>query len=64
MAVGHQKILPDLQLFQQHEGQNGHLQSEREGQHLVEKQDLKKQIGQGLGQIKDLKKVFRSWFVP
>ena len=35
MEVGHQKLLPDLQLFQQHEGQNGHLQSKRKGQHLV-----------------------------
>jgi hypothetical protein len=43
MVVGHQKILPNLQLFQQHEGQNGHLQFEREGQHLV----IGPEIGQG-----------------
>jgi hypothetical protein len=43
MVVGHQKILLDLQLFQQHEGQNGHLQSEREGPHLV----AGPEIGQG-----------------
>jgi hypothetical protein len=43
MVVGHQKILPNLQLFQQHEGQNGNLQSEREGQHLV----VGPKIGQG-----------------
>ena len=43
MVVGHQKILPNLQLFQQHEGQNGHLQSEGEGQHLV----ARPKIGQG-----------------
>jgi hypothetical protein len=43
MVVGHQKILPNLQLFQQHEGQNGHLQFEREGQHLV----TGTEIGQG-----------------
>ena len=35
MVVGDQKILPNLQLFQQHEIQNRHLQSEGEGQHLV-----------------------------
>jgi hypothetical protein len=35
MVGGHPKILPNLQLFQQHEGQNGNLQSEGEGQHLV-----------------------------
>ena len=43
MVVGHQKILPDLKLFQQYEGHNGHLQSEREGQHLV----ARPKIGQG-----------------
>ena len=43
MVVGHQKILLDLQLFKQHEGQNGHLQSEGEGQCLVEGPE----IGQG-----------------
>jgi hypothetical protein len=43
MVVGHQKILPNLQLFQQHEGQNGHLQSEWEGRHLV----ARPEIGQG-----------------
>jgi hypothetical protein len=35
MVVGHKKILSNLQLFQQHEGQNGHLQSKGEDQHLV-----------------------------
>jgi hypothetical protein len=43
MVVGHQKILPNLQLFQQHEGQNGHLQSKGKGQHLV----AGLEIGQG-----------------
>ena len=43
MVVGHQKILPNLQLFQQHEGHNGHLQSEGEGHHLV----VRPEIGQG-----------------
>ena len=43
MVIGHQKIIRDLQLFQQHEGQNGHLQSEGEGQHLV----VGPEIGQG-----------------
>jgi len=43
MVVGNQKILLDLQPFQQHEGQNGHLQSEGEGQHLV----AGPEIGQG-----------------
>jgi hypothetical protein len=43
MVFGHQKILPNLQIFQQHEGQNGHLQFEREGQHLV----TGTEIGQG-----------------
>jgi hypothetical protein len=43
MVVGHKKVLPNLQLFQQHECQNGHLQSEGEDQHLVEKP----KIGQG-----------------
>jgi hypothetical protein len=40
MAVGHQIILPNLQLFQQHEGQDGHLQSEREGQYLVARSEI------------------------
>jgi hypothetical protein len=40
IVIGHQKILPDLQLFQQHEGQNGHLQSEREGQYLVTRLEI------------------------
>ena len=43
MAIGHQKILPDLQLFQQHEGENAHLQYEREGQYLV----VPPEIGRG-----------------
>jgi hypothetical protein len=43
MVVGHQKILPDLQLFQQHEVQNDHLQSKGEGQHLL----AGPEIGQG-----------------
>jgi hypothetical protein len=43
MEVGHQKLLLDLQLFQQHEGENRHLQSERKGQHLV----AGPKIGQG-----------------
>jgi hypothetical protein len=43
MVVGHQKILPNLKLFQQHEGQNGHLHSQREGRHLV----ARPEIGQG-----------------
>ena len=43
MVVGHKKKLLDLQLFQQYEGHNGHLQSEREGQHLV----ARPEIGQG-----------------
>jgi hypothetical protein len=43
MVVGHQKIIPNLQLFQQHEGQNGHLQFEGKGQHLV----VGLEIGQG-----------------
>jgi hypothetical protein len=43
MVVGHQKIIPNLQLFQQNEGQNGHLQFEREGQYLV----AGPKIGQG-----------------
>ena len=37
------KILPNLQLFQQHESQNGHLQPEGKGQHLV----AEPEIGQG-----------------
>jgi hypothetical protein len=40
MVVGHQKILLDLQLFQQYEGQNGHLQSKREGQYLVARLEI------------------------
>jgi hypothetical protein len=40
VVVGHQKILPDIQLLQQYEGQNGHLQSEREGHHLVERFEI------------------------
>ena len=43
MAIGHQKVFPNLQLFQQHEGQDGHLQSEREGRYLV----ARSEIGQG-----------------
>ena len=43
MEVRHQKLLLDLQLFQQHEGENRHLQSERKGQHLV----AGPKIGQG-----------------
>jgi hypothetical protein len=44
MVVGHQKVFPNLQLFQQHEGQDGHLQFERKGQYLV----ARSEIGQGL----------------
>jgi hypothetical protein len=43
MVVGDQKIHLDLQLFQQHESQNSHLQSEGEGQHLV----VGSEVGQG-----------------
>jgi hypothetical protein len=43
MVIRHQKIFPDIQLFQQYEGQNGHLQSERKSQHLV----ARSEIGQG-----------------
>jgi hypothetical protein len=43
VVVGHQKIIPDLQLFHQHEGHNGHLQYEGEDQHLM----AEPEIGQG-----------------
>ena len=40
MVIIHREVFPDIQLFQQYEGQNGHLQSEREGEHLVARPEI------------------------
>ena len=63
MVVGHQKIIPDLQRFQQHEGQNGHLQSEGEGQHLVQDLKLDKGLKEKQFEWSDFKKYFKKQYL-
>jgi hypothetical protein len=63
MVVGHQKILQDLQLFEQDEGQNGHLQSEGEGQHLVAGPEINQgPKGETVG-WSDFKKYFKKQYL-
>ena len=40
MVIRHQEVFLDIQLFQQYEGQNDHLQSERKSQHLVARPEI------------------------
>jgi hypothetical protein len=60
MVIRYKKIFPNIQLFQQYESQNGHLQPERKGHHLVARSEIGKGIKIKTDGIVRLQEIFQE----